>query len=231
MAFKEAENRPYEMMAKLLLNSLYGKFGQQIEIYDKVGFDESKPDSAWSEWDIVCQTMRKYRCLAGTIEEVVGKEEGYNSFPAIAAHVTAYARMYLWSLIEQAGFDNVFYVDTDSLIVNTDGFKALSEYIDAERLGALKLESKSRNLEVRNVKDYTFSTRSKTKGISLHDNKIKDGLYGQWQFIKLPGVMRNPTVTGCTQRYIEKHISKDYHKGIVLPDGQVKPYTLVNGAL
>jgi hypothetical protein len=86
-------------------------------------------------------------------------------------------------------------------------------------------------MEIRNVKDYTFLHTSKTKGISVNDRKVSKGVYGQWQFIKLTGAMRKESITGCTQRYIEKHISGRYTKGKVGPDGIVKPYFLTGGVL
>jgi len=39
-----------------------------------------------------------------------GEEESANSMPAISAHVTDYARLYLWRLIDQAGLKNCFTV-------------------------------------------------------------------------------------------------------------------------
>ncbi|GAF92934.1 unnamed protein product, partial [marine sediment metagenome] len=58
----------------------------------------------------ICRT-KQIRYLLGEIFELVGYGECFNSFPAIAAEVSAYARMYLYKLMKQAKFENVFYCD------------------------------------------------------------------------------------------------------------------------
>ncbi|GAJ21876.1 unnamed protein product, partial [marine sediment metagenome] len=124
--FKSGGRSDYDEICKLLLNSLYGKFGQKAEVWEKIGEASGEPDRIETCYLSGRNSPSSIRYLLGEIFECVGIEESFNSFPAIASHVTAYGRMYLYELMKQAGRENVFYCDTDSLIVNEAGRSKLS---------------------------------------------------------------------------------------------------------
>jgi len=90
-----------------MLNSLYGKFGQRSEEWQYVTDDPTRTYDWWQEYDVNERRIYTYRCINHRVEVSVGYREGYNSMVAIAAEVTAYARMMLWELIKVAGRDNV----------------------------------------------------------------------------------------------------------------------------
>jgi len=89
----------------------------------------------------------------------VGFVEASNSFVAIASFVTAYARCYLWELIEKAGEENVLYMDTDSLFVTKKGYENLKDYLDNKELGKLKLEDVTEDLTIWGAKLYKFEAK------------------------------------------------------------------------
>lgn len=158
LAAKAEGDAIHDHLYKIFLNSLYGKFGQTNSTWDRV--DDADPD-------IIALDMIKHN---GKIEylKVFGggvfqlnknpdDQESYNSFPAVAAHVTGYARMLIWSIIETAGADNTYYTDTDSVFTNDEGYRRMEAagMIDPNRLGALKKE-KVGYLWLNGCKDYMF---------------------------------------------------------------------------
>jgi len=146
--YEHEGNRPFREIAKKLANSLYGKFGQ-TDIETDLSF-ELPPigprEAPYYDWR-VRKWYRIYKLGHQVVFEKSGGES-FNSFPAIPAHVTAYARMYLWGLIEQAELENVFYCATDSLIVNQAGYDNLADKIDNHKLGYLKVEKQANSLEI-----------------------------------------------------------------------------------
>jgi hypothetical protein len=226
LKFKEDNNVMYGMLAKLMLNSLYGKFGQKIDVWETVNESVKHPDQAWKEWDMDKQKMRSFRCICGKLEEVTGFDEGFNSFPAVAAHVTAYARMDLWKLIVQAGLKNCFYCDTDSLIVNQKGFDKLGNQMHDSDLGMLKLEETADSMDIFNVKQYEFGKKSRLKGVRKNAELIAPNTYSQWHQIHIAGALRSKTSDVCTWKQITKHISTTYKKGYVDEKGNVTPFHL-----
>jgi hypothetical protein len=168
------------------------------------------------------------RYLFGWRYECVGKEEAFNSIPSISAHITADARNLLTDYIEKAGWENVFYCDTDSLIVNSRGFDNLRDYISNNELGKLKIENTSDNLEIYGLKDYRFGEEVKIKGIKKDAKKISENKYLQYHFEGIRMAMRKGNFAKVLVIPIEKVLKRSYNKGRVLKSGYVKPYHLTN---
>ncbi|GAH67870.1 unnamed protein product, partial [marine sediment metagenome] len=177
--FKSAGVAEYEELCKKMLNSLYGKFGQKADVWKKIGECPNEPDRVELLFKSGVCGVKQIRYLLGEIFELVGYEECYNSFPAIAAHVTAYGRMYLYELMKIAGEGNYFYCDTDSLIVNEAGLCKLQNRIDNVLLGGLKITETTNHLTIRGLKDYSTTTKTVIKGIRRNAVELSEGVYEQ----------------------------------------------------
>lgn len=225
-AYQADHNQGFEMICKMFINSLSGKFGQLGFIQTIIG--TCAGDEVWHMPVIHAQTgKRSYQtALGGTIYEDTQDGESYHAMPSIAAHVTANARLYLWSLIQKAGRENVFYCDTDSLIVNMTGYYNLENEIEPHTLGKLKIETTSPFLIVNAPKDYEMSERRKVKGIRSNAVEIEPGIYAQEQWVKLAGLINQGFENGYTSKEIIKHQQRIIHSGEVTWTGWVKPFVL-----
>lgn len=241
-------NKPFRGIAKLYVNALYGKFGQ-------TGLETKKPTQAkqqeWSAKSLVLWLLRivlkkepqrtdldlgTFNCVTGRWERPPGFKrlttrpitptESYNSFPAIAAHVTAYARLYLWQLIRKAGRLNVFYCDTDSLIVNEQGYERVQELIHPTKLGSLKVEKRGINLTIYAPKDYVIANRVRQKGIRKNAIQVGKATYRQDQFLGLAGAIRTGDPDLVTIKKVTKTLRRQIKTGIVQEDGWVIPFRL-----
>ncbi len=225
--FRSKDNPAFAYVCKLILNSLYGKFGQKTSKLVYVGRNNKAPDIRRLIIDKQTHKISIHQVFFGR-ETIIdqGEDEGFNSMPAIAAHVTDYARLYLWSLIKKAGMANCFYCDTDSIIVNQSGMENLISKTDPDKLGMLKTEASSKRVEIRGAKNYTFGGESKIKGIPRAAKRNKDGSFTYPVFPGMTAELRR----GITEDYrIEtqtKYLTGIYDKGEVMPDGRVKPFRL-----
>ncbi|KKM96567.1 hypothetical protein LCGC14_1176870 [marine sediment metagenome] len=214
----------YEQYTKIFLNSLYGKFGQKGEIWKHVGPAPGEPDRIEECIEAGTGRRTRLRYLLGEVYELTGYEETRHSFPAIAAHVTAYARLHLWSLIQIAGKHNYYYCDTDSLVINQDGLNNLNSHIDAARLGALKVENCVQNMTIYGLKDYQAGGKKVLKGIRQNALKISDVEYEQEQWPSLQGLLTRAQ----TEKYITikqtKNLYREYTKGVKTLDGWTIPF-------
>ncbi|GAI39892.1 unnamed protein product, partial [marine sediment metagenome] len=157
------------------------------------------------------------------VAETRGMVEGYNSFAAISSEVTANARMMLWEFIEIAGRENVYYCDTDSLLVNQSGYERCAGIMHKTELGKLKLVQRSSKVTLRNVKDYTIGDKTKIKGISKLAKKVSDSEYITYQQVGVRSGMRNRNVNTMTWRRVPKKLKRIYEKGVVKHDELVYP--------
>jgi len=224
LMFKSKGNREYEQFCKYIMNKLYGKFGQKGENWQKIGDCPGEPDREELVFNMNGKRVTKIRYLLGQLFTMTGVGECFDSFPAIAAHVTGYARMYLWSLMQQAGWGNYFYCDTDSLLVNEKGVQCLKDYIHNTCLGGLKTVIESDHVTIRGLKDYTISDKSVIKGIRKNAVCVGNGVYSQEKWPSFRGLLRSGKPEDYIVETVVKHLTREYHKGTVTPSGVVLPY-------
>jgi len=212
LEYKAKGNKVYAYASKLLLNSLYGRFGMRIRPW--IDCDDLPPADnvlTWEEHNDNGEN-RQYRSLEGQAQYRGEYVEGYDSFVAVASFVAAYGRMHLHTLIDRVK-PNVYYCDTDSLLVDRIGYNTLEALIDPDRLGALKVERVSHKVVINGCKDYVMDDVVKIKGVSGRAVQTADSTYRQWQSISTLGAMRRGNLNRCEWRLIEKHLSRDYAKG------------------
>lgn len=222
--FKKAGVAEYEELCKKFLNTLYGKFGQKGETWEKIGECKNEPDREELLFNVGGHRVTKIRYLLGEVFIMTGCGECFDSFPAISAHVTAYGRLYLWSLMQQAGHGNYFYCDTDSLIVNELGMCNLQNKLDETRLGGLKVDRQSITVELRGLKDYSFGSKLVVKGVRKNAIELSSGVYQQEQWASFRGLLRSGDANTYTVKTITKHLTRKYTKGMVNQDGTVAPF-------
>lgn len=225
--YADEQVKEYEILCKYLLNSLYGKFGQKAENWIKIGNAPDEPDREEGVYYFGSPKVSRIRYLLGEVFQLKSYSESFDSFPAIAAHVTAYARMYLWSLMAIASRANYFYCDTDSLIVNENGLLNLASFINGTELGKLKVQDKTNHLIIRGLKDYTTDTKNVVKGIRKNAVKIAENVYEQQSWPTFKGILKTDEPNTYTVKNVVKHLSRKYTKGIVTDTGLVKPLILL----
>lgn len=224
--YAESRNLAFELFCKMLLNSLYGKFGQRGHIRVKMPHD-GLVDYGYERCfcsDLNCFADITYWDGVGYLDYEDG--ESFNSFPAIAAAVTAYGRMRLWKLIQAAGFKNTFYVDTDSLLVNRDGYRNLLSHRDETALGALKLVAQPRKVTLRGAKDYTMDDTTRIKGVPKNSIRISENEFETERFLTFFQNIRKGNTSGVLQERQRKALKRIYDKGVVGADGVVMPFSL-----
>ena len=143
-------------LAKLILNSLYGKYGANPEDY-KEFYKGKKPGEDWLEYQIVGEGEN-----LGMIWQRPATNAEYFDV-ALAASITGHARAQLWEAI--CGADDVAYCDTDSMICADVGAIKLGP-----ELGAWDLEAVGDSLFIAGKKLYCLRTPK-----ALYDKNPKCG--------------------------------------------------------
>jgi len=228
--YQKAGNDIYQYACKILLNSLYGKFGQKSRIEKTVDYSDNMACRREEIIDIRTGRLITEMIFGGKkrITEI-NEVESFNSFCAIASHVTDYARMLLWSYIKKAKPKTLFYCDTDCLIVNSEGYKTYENEIEPNSLGAFKIEDVSTDLEIRGLKHYRFGKDWKRKGVRKQAEQISDYQFVMDIWPGFPLVFRQKMTEPYTVYKQEKNLTEEYTKGEVQFDGWVKPIRIGAG--
>lgn len=237
-----------EKWCKLLMNSLYGKFGQANPIQvdkrhtESVGFYRQQhitKDPA---------TLAIMTQLMHTIWVHSGRQEHRDSMPVVAAHVTEYGRFYLARLISMVGWEKVLYCDTDSLILAERDAAPLQEMLDPIRLGMLDKRRTIHSLTIHGLKDYVRDGERVTKAVPKNAFEYTPGVFICESFPGTKTLLKRPKGLEIPDSHIfeftpaevldfqgaglfpvitrAKVLDRTYNKGEVLENGQVKPYHL-----
>jgi hypothetical protein len=152
-------------LSKRFLTAVYGKFGQKVWLSRLVRDNAIGEDRIWREFDWQDKMEYEYRIIAGRMERAERELMGRDTLLAIPAYVTSYGRSRLWQLIEEAGREHVYYVDTDSLIGSRVILKNLSKHFATQTLGGLRYVRSATHLFIRAPKWYILGDLTKRAGI------------------------------------------------------------------
>ena len=223
----EAEgNLAMALVAKLLLNGLYGKFGQSGRRWElcRAGYEPPVRDFYARCPGAPYALLHHVRL--GQVLHNVREGESAESFPAIAAHITSAARVKLWRYFELAGRENVYYCDTDSLYVSDTGLSRLRGELDPHALGSLKIEGQAPSAHFRAPKDYDFGQASKVKGIRVRARLIEPGVYEQEQFASYDTMLAAGVEGAIDVTTVRKRLRRDARGSDATAGGWRRPFVL-----
>jgi len=174
------QHSPLEMIDKIAMNSLYGKFAQKIKEKSFIKHQSQVTYEMIKRCDYV---ERKGNFF---IMKMSGDNKNFRIprfvNPIFSIYTTAYARDELFNRMKKIRRDDLYYYDTDSLIT--------SKHLDtSDKLGDLKLEFKIKEGILVKPKMYFCSDgifdKIKVKG-------CRTAVTNRYQFLKL---LSNPEVT------------------------------------
>lgn len=210
-------------LAKNFLNHMSGKWGQYSWSWEQT--DDPLLEDYAIDVKSNLTTGERYMVyrFGSTCWRKTRTGEGYNAFPAIIAHITAYSRLYLWELLTIAGNGHYFYCDTDSLIVDQTGFENLKPYIDEDKLGGLKVEEVQDSIDIRCPKVYRMGDSWKRKGVPSRAVEVEPDT---WAFDMFPSFLTQGQwpkgVSFHTTRHT-RHLSYVIFDGDVHANGRITP--------
>jgi len=157
---KKHKNDIMGFNAKLILNSLYGKFGQNS------GFDRILPIDEYLKHrleyeDCEVSYFENYDYVLIRDRHI---DKGKSSYFNIASYIASWARIELLKKIEYVikKGGKIYYMDTDSIF--TDIEINDKDFISDE-LGMMKLDKQGKSIIIYGSKDYEIDNKRKSKGV------------------------------------------------------------------
>lgn len=222
--YSRGEDRVCYELTKLTLNSLYGKFGQLASSMELMGECDPRMFKVIPVWDPSRGRWGTEYYIGGKVWWSIKEGESYHSFPAVAAHVTAYARVYLYKLVEAAGRENVYYCDTDSLIVNQVAYERFEPFIRPNELGNFRLENVARYLYIHAPKDYVLDEEVRIKGVKKSAEWLDDHTIEQEIFPSIRGLLQKGDGETYKTHKVIKVLAREIKSGMVDNSGIVHPW-------
>lgn len=221
--YERIGNKPMRQVAKLYLNSLYGKFAQHGYEDKVIGTCNEDEFEFIESYDYVKKerfTISKY---GGKIHQTVVTPAGYNTFVALASHITAYGRLYLYSLMQTAGLENCYHVATDSIVTNQEGYSRLSKYINAMEPGYLKIDNEFDDYTVKDVNDTIQGIKVKIKGVPRKAEQIGENRFRITTWPRLVTLLKNGILDHYFVTLIDKTLARPrYYQLLGIPNPDIR---------
>jgi DNA polymerase type B, organellar and viral len=179
---REKGDLPREMLAKLMLNSLYGKFAQRGRKWvHREDLWSPGPYQYWWHHPGGGAAAIRCRSVALRVESQTPGQDPVQTLPAVSACVAANARCVLDRLLERAGYCNTWYCDTDSVHVNRDGRSRLegSGEVQPGSLGKLRVLAEGNSAYYWGHQHYRVGDRYVCSQIKPEALEVADGIYMQ----------------------------------------------------
>ena len=201
-----------EKFAKLMLNSLYGKFAQRTPRWvDAPGITPDVDFGQFWHFGVNDTKPKVYRSFAGNVQTKADSVDGSNSFCAISSFVTSNAREYMRQIRELCPENSIYYQHTDSLICNQQAYDIIQKNgLIGPAMGQLReLEEPSNDADFYGPGDYEFGSRiiqtgRKSSAVILGPDTIRqDNFYG------LANVIAHGPGEGVNGQSIDLHRSPD----------------------
>jgi DNA polymerase type B, organellar and viral len=134
------KSNPMNFIAKILLNSLYGRFGMDDNFLEvNIIHKDFYPDFENKFFDQIVESkdLGNYKLVTYKFEDDLNNDSTHLVSIGVATAVTAYSRIHM-SQFKNNPKINLYYTDTDSIYTDSDIDDNL---IDNKVLGKLKLEN------------------------------------------------------------------------------------------
>ena len=213
--YTRENNLPMRTLAKFFPNALYGKFGQYG--YDDKVIGECDPEIFKIEEGYNVETKKRYTIMSygGKVHQTITTDSSYYTFVAIASHITAYGRMMLYKMMKRAGLSHVYHVATDSVVVDSIGYKRLQSMIDPVKPGYLKLEKTFTNYSIKGINDVVTDGQEKIKGIPKKATKIDDNTYICTNWPRITTLIKEGMPDTYYTRTVVKHLNRPDYKEFI----------------
>ena len=216
-------NESKSMFYKLLLNSLYGKFGQKVftkkcmvssnqEIFDIIGKDNKLINIEFVGDD---KMIIEY--------ETTGDEFEIGKLIRLSSYITALSRSKLSEIMRDIGHEHIYYCDTDSIFTDK---KPSDKFIDNNILGKWKLECEIKKALFLSPKSYYYEDVNeeickKSKGVQAKRMQIDDykGLInGTKKYVSQERMMFFRSFNGVSINEMTRRVQVVYNKRIFNDD-------------
>lgn len=203
------------LLAKLFMNSLYGKFGQRRDNVEMI-FSE-QPKAGWTVYD------EKFGLY-------LQEKQSRSRFilPYLASYITSLARARLYKAMESVGFENVWYCDTDSIITSKkmptgEGLGDLKlEYEIKEavflqpKAYSLKLKDGSEITKIKGMKGLTIGTAEFIKALKMQNMSVINSRY--YNLMGFRECIRRDNSLKLQRKETFKQLNSIYDKRIIEKD-------------
>ena len=184
METKKKEHGSKRAIAKLKMNSVYGKFATNPDVTPKIPYLDNDGILRLKDPTFKPMSYRKDKKAFIFGDEEIEKEYRDPVYIPYGVFITAYARRYTIETAQKVGLERLCYIDTDSIhLEGTEVPEAIRDIVDDKELGCWGLESIFKRAYFVGSKAYIEEIQISQEEYEKHqqeykeDNETEDKLY------------------------------------------------------
>lgn len=154
--------------------ALIGRFATQYQNWELFGWDTRSNVMAGRMHDTDTGEDLEFMQVGNEIHVMTGLEESDDSCPQITSYIMSVARARLWEAISACGWQNVLYMDTDSLVVNMTGHTILQRATRKGEFEGLRLKGRHSGYEIYGPRSAIIGDSTKFAGIPRNARRLSD---------------------------------------------------------
>jgi hypothetical protein len=177
--------RVQHRMLKHWARTVVGRCALRYRTWDKWGTadDDDVTLGMYHDWDTgdVSEMMQ----VGTQLRVLSAQRESPDSLPQIPGWVMSECRRRLWALMVRAGLDNVAYVDTDSIVVNSLGAQRIERWSDKGGGWPLHVKGRYSELNILGPRMLVVDGERRMAGVPLQAHMDKHGQLRGEVFVSL----------------------------------------------
>lgn len=173
-------NRPVwaGVLLKHWSRALIGRFATQYQDWELFGVDQQERVLTGRMHNVDTGEDTEFMQIGHEIHVMTGMTESDDSCPQITSYIMSLARVQLWDAVQTAGKLHVFYMDTDSVVVDAIGNRNLEIATRAGKFDGLRVKGRHRGYEIYGPRAAIIGGEPKLSGVPR--NSFRTG-HATWE--------------------------------------------------
>lgn len=217
---------PRAELAKMMSNSLLGKFAQRAARW--IDVKEMRSPIPWGDWYATADVGAvngHFRSIGWHTQARQAPAEIDGTFIALPAFVTAYGRVWMRELRSSLPAGSVVLQDTDGMIVDERGMEAITSHpaYMAARMGAITLKGQFETMTVWGPRHYRADDAWVMSGVKGGSLATGPGTYAELLTLYLGAPFAKLSPGQSLKRLQDVSIRPELLGRMVRPDGSTHP--------
>lgn len=212
---------------KFAVNASYGKFAARSrEWIDKPDDHACYEFDQWWGRNPRTGNVTQWRSIEGNVQYMDMGTDATSCCPAISATMASYGREYLWRLMLCAGQGDVYYTDTDGLMVTEQAYCRLFDagHVGKGEFGKLRTREQACEVNIIGLKHYKFGDRYVCAGVPLKTMVLHDDRTEYDRHVPFDYAMWHDRPFDHKYDRMTRSHKQRYRHGHVSDDGSIIPF-------
>jgi hypothetical protein len=174
--------------------------------------------------------LKRYRSIGKHRQRLDTSPNTKESCAALAGWTYSVGRVRLQGWIDQAGAEETYYVDSDSLLCSGAGYGNLERAGEVQPgvMGALRVQSVCESVRIGGIRDYSAGERNVQAGTRLDGAKLAAGRYFYPVVETVGEALSGGRRPEANVRIVSVPVHRAYRHGHIAADGRVEPINVGN---